>query len=247
MIPPFFNPYQNDLGVSPIPLQSPSQVIDRGQKSNESGILSVFSSYLSSYAADDPPEPSDEELESTLCTVDCINACFLGDVFSNLRYVLALRIDTGLTRFRHIPIKSLKFLVSSLLAQLPEENSPVVIAVKPEVQPPGGVNGLRQVTKGVVYDPTVVYVLELATVLALRDKQTVEAVGQPVAEALQAIIRDAINIHFTAVSRALYYLLSLLEASHVSDPPLANLGSGLTISRNNRSCVLLSSCMRYQA
>lgn len=72
------------MSIPPIPLQSPSQVIDRGQKTNETGLLSVFTSYLSSYAADDPPEPSDEELESTLCTVDCINACYLGDVFSNV-------------------------------------------------------------------------------------------------------------------------------------------------------------------
>lgn len=75
---------QNGLGIPPIPLQSPSQVVDRGQKSSETGLLSVFTSYLSSYAADDPPEPSDEELESTLCASDCINACFLGDVFSDL-------------------------------------------------------------------------------------------------------------------------------------------------------------------
>jgi hypothetical protein len=35
-------------------------------------LLSAFTSYLSSYAADDPPEPSDEELDNTLCTVDCV-------------------------------------------------------------------------------------------------------------------------------------------------------------------------------
>lgn len=124
-------------------------------------------------------------------------------------------LNIELTNPRNIPVDPLKCLISSLLAQLPEKNSPVVIAVKPEVPASGQINGQGQVTKGVVYDPTVVYVLELATVLALRDEQTVEAVGKTVAEALQAIIRDAVNIHPTAVSRAVYYLLSLLEASHV--------------------------------
>jgi brefeldin A-resistance guanine nucleotide exchange factor 1 len=82
LIPPFFSP--NRLEISPIPLQNPSQVVERGLKQAEAGIFSAFTSYISSYAADDPPEPSDEELESTLCTVDCVNACSMGDVFANV-------------------------------------------------------------------------------------------------------------------------------------------------------------------
>lgn len=72
------------MDIEPIPVQSPSQVIDRGSKSTDTGLFSVFTSYISSYAADDRPEPSDEELESTLCTVDCVNACDMGDVFVNV-------------------------------------------------------------------------------------------------------------------------------------------------------------------
>ena len=59
-------------------------MIDRGLKAADSGLFSAFTSYISSYAADDPPEPSDEELESTLCTVDCVNSCRMGDVFANV-------------------------------------------------------------------------------------------------------------------------------------------------------------------
>jgi golgi-specific brefeldin A-resistance guanine nucleotide exchange factor 1 len=72
------------MEIVPIPLQPPSQVIDRGSKSSETGLFSAFTSYISSYAADDPPEPSEEELESTLCTIDCVNACHMGDVFANV-------------------------------------------------------------------------------------------------------------------------------------------------------------------
>lgn len=75
------------MQLPPIPLQNPSQVIDRGPKPGDAGLFSAFTSYISSYAADDPPEPSDEELESTLCTVDCVNACFMGDVFANIVWV----------------------------------------------------------------------------------------------------------------------------------------------------------------
>jgi golgi-specific brefeldin A-resistance guanine nucleotide exchange factor 1 len=72
------------MDIASIPIQPPSQVIDRGSKANEVGLFSAFTSYISSYAADDPPEPSEEELESTLCTVDCVNACHMGDVFANV-------------------------------------------------------------------------------------------------------------------------------------------------------------------
>jgi brefeldin A-resistance guanine nucleotide exchange factor 1 len=77
--------FGSDLEIPPIPLQSPSQVIDRDGRAADTGLLSAFTSYLSSYAADDPPEPSDEELENTLCTVDCINACDIPELLRNIR------------------------------------------------------------------------------------------------------------------------------------------------------------------
>jgi brefeldin A-resistance guanine nucleotide exchange factor 1 len=84
LIPSFFSTAADKLALPGIPLQPPSQVIDRGAKQSEAGFFSAFTSYISSYAADDPPEPSDEELESTLCTVDCVNQCHMGDVFANI-------------------------------------------------------------------------------------------------------------------------------------------------------------------
>ena len=67
--------------MPPIPLQSPSHTIEREQRNSDAGLLSSFTSYLSSYAADDPPEPSAEEVESTLCTVDCLASCPMEAVF----------------------------------------------------------------------------------------------------------------------------------------------------------------------
>ncbi|KAI9886275.1 MAG: hypothetical protein M1823_001947 [Watsoniomyces obsoletus] len=198
LMPAHFSSNDNGLDIPRIPLQSPSQVIDRGQKPNETGLLSAFTSYLSSYAADDPPEPSDEELESALCTVDCINACFSSELFADLM---------------KLSVEALYPLVHQLLAQLPAKNSPVVIAVKPDIPSSSAVNGQRRVTRGVVYEPTTVFVLELATLLALQNDHTVVTLGPAVADALQSVVRDAINIHPITVSRAIYYLLALLKAS----------------------------------
>ena len=72
------------LDMPPIPIQSPSHIVNRGERSNESGLFHSFTSYLSSYAADDPPEPSDEEINDTLCTVDCLAACPMDEIFSSI-------------------------------------------------------------------------------------------------------------------------------------------------------------------
>ena len=84
LIPSTFPQSQSLLEIDPIPLQNPSQVIDRDERPTESGLFQSFTSYLSSYAADDPPEPSEEELDSTLSAVDCISACAMGTIFLDI-------------------------------------------------------------------------------------------------------------------------------------------------------------------
>lgn len=84
LVPSFAITSNVPLTIQGIPLQMPSQVIDRASRSAETGFFSAFTSYISSYAADDPPEPSEEELESTLCTVDCIKSCNMDRVFRNI-------------------------------------------------------------------------------------------------------------------------------------------------------------------
>lgn len=123
-----------------------------------------------------------------------------------------------LTAFSNLPVHSLKALLRALLAQIPEDTSPRVIVVKPEIpstSSPVRPNGNKARPNRPAYDPSIVFVLELATILALRDKETVEELGKDVADALQTVIRDAANVHPVVVSRAVYYLLSLLRASNV--------------------------------
>lgn len=84
LIPPFCVDQHAKLGIPAIPLHPPSQIVDRTARPGDGGFFSAFTSYISSYAADDPPEPSHEELESTLCTVDCINQCRIGDIFARV-------------------------------------------------------------------------------------------------------------------------------------------------------------------
>ncbi|KIY01740.1 uncharacterized protein Z520_01878 [Fonsecaea multimorphosa CBS 102226] len=185
-----------------IPLQPPSQVIDRDGRLSESGIFSTFTSYLSSYAADDPPEPSEEELENTLSCVDCVKAC---------------RPDNVLQHVASLPTFQIKSVVSTLLSQM-EELSPVV-TVKPERPIPVTVrvNGHRMPKAGPEYDPGSVFLLELATLLTLRDDETIAAAGEQLTGSLQNAVRDASNLHPLAASRVVHYLLELLRYSYTYD------------------------------
>ncbi|EUC34639.1 hypothetical protein COCCADRAFT_92963 [Bipolaris zeicola 26-R-13] len=203
LIPPYFLSFQKTLALAPIPLQNPAQVIDRAERPADTGIFSALTSYVSSFANDEPPEPSDQEIEYTLCTVDTVKECHFEDILANIS---------------QLPVDSLRALLDSLLRHLPEDGSPTVIVVKPEI--PGAsprTPGPRQKGKGPLYDPSLVFVLELATVLALRDEETVKDLAKDVIDALASVIRDATKHHYVVVARSAYYLLSLLKASNDYD------------------------------
>lgn len=120
-----------------------------------------------------------------------------------------------------MPPRATKDLVLAFLEQLPQDSSPAVIVVKPErPSTPIKTNGHRQGNRGPQYDPSHVYVLELITLLAIRDQSTLSAVGELVADALQNVIRNAAATHFLTLSRAIFYLLLLLQKSVIQVNPL---------------------------
>ena len=148
----------------------------------------------------------------------------MGDVFANVVYAQPqLYILRQANLNSNMPVQSLKFLIQSLLSQLPDDPSSVVITVKSDtdaVSPPR--NGPRPISNGPLYDPAMVYILELCTVLALRDSETINVLGADVAEALQNVMRNASNYHHIMVSRTMYYVLHLLHLSYVSNNPLTS-------------------------
>ena len=217
------------IDLPPIALQPPSQVIDRDGRMHGSGILSAFTSYLSSYAAGDPPEPTDEELENTLCTVDCIKACETNEVLLN---ILAL------------PAELISPLVNLILSQLPDESSPIVIVKSDRPPPSPRPNGHRAPPTGPAYNPGMVFLLELATSLVLRDKSTVSAAGDSLTACLQSLVRDAANLNPLVAIRVVHYLLRLLLASYVNSissthfQPLTRLGTRFHAYAGGAACYL---------
>ncbi|THY94491.1 Sec7-domain-containing protein [Aureobasidium pullulans] len=207
LIPTTLSSLTSKLDLPPIPLQSPAQVIERNDKSTDIGLFSAFTSYVSSVMNDEPPEPNDQEIEATLCTVDCISACRLDEVISNIG---------------NMPSDPLRAFTQSLLSYMPPddvESSPKVIVVKPPVAAPTPIrpNGQKPQPTIPDYDPALVCVLELATVLAMRDQDSASLFGKDVAQCLKSVIHDADGLHPVTLGRASYYLLNLLKASEDHD------------------------------
>lgn len=202
LIPSFSPSAIPSLPVPAIPLQTPSQVIDRVARNSDTGFFSAFTSYISSYAADDPPEPSDEELESTLCTIDCVNSCNMTAVFDNIATLNASATAS---------------IVESLLDQLPEGSNTTVISVKQENMHASPINGQHPSEGLPKYDPSVTYILEFCTILATRDAETIEKIGKMVFDTLQDVLRDSSQHHAITISRATFYALQLLKASYDHD------------------------------
>ncbi|GEQ70033.1 hypothetical protein JCM33374_g3709 [Metschnikowia sp. JCM 33374] len=78
--PNLFGDFQKKLKLSPLARVKPSFVIQKVKPLKESGLLSTFSSFLKGYS-DEPPEPSDQEIESTLSTIDCVNSLNIPEIF----------------------------------------------------------------------------------------------------------------------------------------------------------------------
>ena len=107
--------------------------------------------------------------------------------------------------------------MQALLEQLPQDSSPVVAIVKstePGSPNPAKSNGNRGTTSS--YNPSVLYILELATVMAMKNKDSSIDIGKDVVEALLDVLRDSKTWHPIVISRAVFYLLNLLNACHVS-------------------------------
>lgn len=81
--PNIFSEFQKKLRLQSLPRVRPQYVIQRMKPLKESGLLSTFSSFLKGYN-DEPPEPTDQEIEATLSTTDCVKSVNVSGIFDNV-------------------------------------------------------------------------------------------------------------------------------------------------------------------
>jgi brefeldin A-resistance guanine nucleotide exchange factor 1 len=80
-------------GVSMIPLQG-GPAITPIQSRSDNGLLSALSSYLltpyGSSTENVMSQPTDEDIENTMCAIDCVTSCKLDELYGQITYVLSL-------------------------------------------------------------------------------------------------------------------------------------------------------------
>ena len=122
-----------------------------------------------------------------------------------------------------MPPETRQRLVQSLLKHLPEPSSPVVLVARSDQPRPVPIRtqSHRETTSDQAYNPSLAFILEFSTILASRDRDSIALIGEAVADSLQNIVRDTSNVHPLVLSRALYYLLYLMNSSQaLQDQPL---------------------------
>ena len=116
-------------------------------------------------------------------------------------------------------------LVHALLERVPRDSNPVVAVIKAEPGSPSpGKPPLQQGASS--YDPSAIYLLELASMIAIDNTSNGDAISKDVVEVLQDVVRSSSALHPLLVSRAAFYLLHVLHANYVSQASLHGLYKG---------------------
>lgn len=91
----FFRSFQSQYYLGELPKVKPRYVIDRSNKNQdeekEVSLFSAFTSYLK-INSDEPPEPTNEEIDATLLTISCVKTSKVDTIFDNLLEANAVNI-----------------------------------------------------------------------------------------------------------------------------------------------------------
>ncbi|KAF9540254.1 GDP/GTP exchange factor for ARF [Mortierella hygrophila] len=178
-------------GTTMILLKAPVVPEVKDKVRQDSSLLSTLSSYLlsSSYSYETAREdPTPEEIESTRCTADCVAACRLEELFTDIR----LLEDLPLTQL----MEAIKFVA---------DGNSVVKTAKPP-------------TPSKLYNPASVFFLELMISLTVQNRYRVQSLWPIVFEHLSDIIREAGSQSVLLVERAVVGLLRLcIRLAHKDD------------------------------
>jgi brefeldin A-resistance guanine nucleotide exchange factor 1 len=198
--------------MTPLPLrEKPVRPARKPDPVKESGLFSTLSSYLSNYATDEPSPPSDEEIERTMCTVDCMRSCHFEEVSRNLMYVAFEYAD-----FRKLGSDASKALMTALLESVTidasEDSRPISPTATAKADVTAPIND--QESKAKAYDPSILFLLEMGTSLAIRDEESMRNLSAEVAGYCTEILRQRKHLHPIQLERSLIYLLALKKRGH---------------------------------
>ncbi|TFK54814.1 Sec7-domain-containing protein [Heliocybe sulcata] len=184
-------------GVSMIPLRGKQP--PRPAQRSEGGLLSALSSYLmtpyGSGAEADIPEATDEDVENTLCTIDCITACRLDELYGQ---IMQLDLDALVAAVRALEALAHERTVARLNQEF--EDAPSTS------DHPGSP---REVSDTLPYDPASIFLLETMVSIACQTSQYIEELWPILFEHISALLSAASQYSVLLIERAVVGLLRL--------------------------------------
>ncbi|CUA75851.1 putative protein C211,03 [Schizosaccharomyces pombe 972h-] [Rhizoctonia solani] len=185
-------------GVSMIPLQG-GPALTPAQSRSDTGLLSALSSYLltpyGSGSENIMSQPTDEDVENTMCALDCITSCKLDELYGQ---IMSLELPALVAA-----MKALQVLADKRASLKPKPSSDDT-----QAGPTTPVDSSPSENQ-LPYDPTSVFLLEIMVSITAQTSQHIEETWPIVFEHLSVILSSSINYSFLLVERAVLGLLRL--------------------------------------
>ncbi|KDQ60619.1 hypothetical protein JAAARDRAFT_172637 [Jaapia argillacea MUCL 33604] len=183
-------------GVSMIPLRGTQP--PRATARSEGGLLSTLSSYLmtpySSNSEAEIPDATDADVESTLCTMDCITSCRLDELYAQ---IMQLDLEPLVA-----VVRALEALAHErTVARLRQESDDVSSAFDTALPPLDG--------HTLPYDPASVFLLETMVSIASHTPQYIEDIWPILFEHLSSLLSVPHQYSVLLIERAVVGLLRL--------------------------------------
>ncbi|KAG9300462.1 hypothetical protein G9A89_010088 [Geosiphon pyriformis] len=190
-------------GTTTIPLKPKSASLPKQERANDNSLLSTLSSYLlspySSNYESTRSDPTEEEIESTLCTVDCVAVCRLEELFADIRVLEQESLENLMN--------SLKFIADGNLTgdakTTPRSSSPVSITQPNASQPSSHSSAM------IPYDPAAIFFLELMINVTLQNRDRIQTLWPILFEHISQILKESQNHSILLVERTVVALLRL--------------------------------------
>lgn len=178
------------------------------------GLFSTLSSYLlSPYSnAADPiaPEVTPDDVESSLCTADCIASCRLDELYAQLLNLKSR--DSVLSAVRALRQLADRLTLGQLAAAAANHQQDGVRPGTP-VQQGGNAAPASRVGQQLPYDPRIVFVLELLTNITCSAPRFISDTWPEAAAHLSSLLQSPKNFHPALLERAVVCLLRLVDVA----------------------------------
>ncbi|KNZ64264.1 hypothetical protein VP01_104g12 [Puccinia sorghi] len=198
--------------VGTIPIRPPNSPAQPPERRADTGLLSTLSSYLlSPYVGPSDGigrEITNDDVESTLCAIDCLASCHFAEVYSG---IFTMDID-----LRYNVLRILAELADGQVAKVSRTRGTNVDHLTPPSSP------LWPRSQGNYYDPSALFLLELIVSVATHEPEALSKLWAPAFQCISKILANSVMVSQLLVERAIAGLLRLqsiaVEQDSLRDP-----------------------------